>query len=118
MKDKFAGIFLTKTRAEWTDVFRDTDACCTPILEKHEATAHPHNVENGSFLRGPGGQMEPGPSPRLSRTPGVATVRPLPDVGEHTTAVLHDAGYTPDQIQELLRSGAVEQNSNVGQSKL
>lgn len=42
----------------------------------------------------------------LSRTPG--TVRtPAPELGEHTDAVLGEAGYSADEIAELRRDGIV-----------
>ena len=43
--------------------------------------------------------------PRLSRTPG-AWRRPAPLLGEHTDAVLADAGLDPDIIAQLRKEGA------------
>ncbi len=51
VKQKMAAIFKTKTRDEWTKIFDGTDACCTPILELHEAPEHPHNKARGSFVQ-------------------------------------------------------------------
>jgi crotonobetainyl-CoA:carnitine CoA-transferase CaiB-like acyl-CoA transferase len=41
---------------------------------------------------------------RLSETPG--TIRsPAPRIGEHTRAVLAEAGFAPDEIDAALESG-------------
>jgi crotonobetainyl-CoA:carnitine CoA-transferase CaiB-like acyl-CoA transferase len=42
---------------------------------------------------------------KLSRTPG-APAGPGPALGEHTTEVLSALGYSPDEIDALLESGA------------
>jgi crotonobetainyl-CoA:carnitine CoA-transferase CaiB-like acyl-CoA transferase len=42
--------------------------------------------------------------PRLSRTPGVLR-RPAPRLGEHTDAVLAEAGFDADAIARLRKEG-------------
>ena len=42
---------------------------------------------------------------KLGRTPGDPT-RPAPAFGEHTAAVLREAGYSDEEVAELLASGA------------
>ena len=44
---------------------------------------------------------------KLSRTPGDHAQAPGPMLGEHTEEVLRDAGYSDEQVAELLQSGAV-----------
>ena len=46
----FREIFLTKSRDEWTNIFKNTDSCVTPVLNLEEARNHPHSVSRGSFL--------------------------------------------------------------------
>jgi len=43
----------------------------------------------------------------LGRTPGDHARLPGPALGEHTEEVLLAAGYTEEEVQELLASGAV-----------
>jgi len=72
LKQRFAAIFATRTRDEWTAVLEDADACATPVLTIAEATAHPHNVARGTFVEHDG-VLQPAAAPRFSRTPGDAT---------------------------------------------
>ncbi len=44
---------------------------------------------------------------KLSRTPGDPTRAPGPGLGEHTRAVLAEAGYSAEEIDALLEAGAV-----------
>ncbi|XP_046581515.1 alpha-methylacyl-CoA racemase-like isoform X2 [Haliotis rubra] len=111
MKKIFTDIFLSKTRDEWTEAFRDLDACVEPILDMDEAPLHPHNQTNNTFLKNPRGGYEAGPAPGLSRTPGVSTLEPQPVIGQHTLEVLQDAGYSQEDIRSLVDAGAVEQTS-------
>ena len=41
MKERFAAIFKTKTRDEWTPIFDGTDACVAPVLSPWEAHRAP-----------------------------------------------------------------------------
>ena len=43
---------------------------------------------------------------KLTRTPGEHARLPGPALGEHTEEVLAAAGYSPEQVAELLQSGA------------
>ena len=45
----FKEIFLTKSRDEWTNIFKNTDSCVTPVLNLEEARNHPHSVSRESF---------------------------------------------------------------------
>lgn len=111
MKAKFTEIFLTKTRDEWTRIFEKLDACCEPILEHDEAVQDPHNVAIETFITNSDGDAEPGPAPKLTRTPGVRTLPRRPLLGEHTETVLANQGFTKKEITHLLEIGAVFQNT-------
>lgn len=60
--------FLTRTRAEWTEVFEGTDACVAPVLSLREAPHHPHLAARSTFVEH-GGLTQPAPAPRFSATP-------------------------------------------------
>ena len=105
MKERFAALFRTKTRDEWCALMERTDACFAPVLSMAEAPHHPHNAHRGTFAE-VAGQVQPGPAPRFSRTPG-AISSPPPHAGQHTDEVLSDWGLTPAEITKLRDAGAV-----------
>lgn len=93
-------------------VFDGKDACVTPVLTLDEAPLHRHNAERRSFIPSTtaAGQFEPGPAPRLSRTPGtVAVGTKAPSIGQHTLEVLDELGYSKSEIQQFLLDGVVKQ---------
>ncbi|MCI4041129.1 MULTISPECIES: CaiB/BaiF CoA-transferase family protein [unclassified Streptomyces] len=80
--------FLTRTRAEWTEVFTGTDACVAPVLSLTEAPHHPHLVARSTFVEH-SGITQPAPAPRFSATP--VSVRGGPArPGADTAAVAAD----------------------------
>ena len=111
MKEKFTEIFATKSQKEWCDIFDGTDACVTPVLSLNEAPEYDHNKSRKSFLYNKEGNAEPGPAPRLMRTPGVSEVKPDPSIGEHSVEILTDLGYTQKEINELVNNNIVEQSN-------
>ncbi|XP_052100684.1 alpha-methylacyl-CoA racemase-like [Mytilus californianus] len=111
MKKLFKDVFLTKSRDEWVYQFQNLDACVSPVLEPKEAAEHLHNVDNKTFLQDESGSYEPGPAPRLSRTPGVDKVLPQPVIGQQTLMIMREMGYSDSVIEKLLQSGVIEQNS-------
>lgn len=107
MRQRFAAIFATKTRDEWSAVFDGTDACVVPVLGLGEVDDHAHNHARRLLIADEKGDLEPAPAPRLSRTPGASSgPRPLP--GQHTHAVLAEYGFSDQDIRRLVEAGAVE----------
>lgn len=80
--------FLTRTRAEWTEVFAGTDACVAPVLSLTEAPHHPHLAARSTFVDH-GGLTQPAPAPRFSATP-VSVRRGPAQPGADTEAVAAD----------------------------
>ena len=105
MKERFAAVFKTATRDEWTERFAGSDACGAPVLSPWEAHLHPHNAARGTFVE-VGGVVQPGPVPRFSRTP--ASVRcPPPVPGQDTDDALGAWGIDQARIEKLHEVGAV-----------
>ncbi|MDF1596517.1 MAG: CaiB/BaiF CoA-transferase family protein [Acidimicrobiia bacterium] len=105
LRERFSSAFATKSRDEWEEVFRGTDACVSPVLTWSEASSHPHNVARATFVE-VAGTMMPAPAPRFSRTPaGEPAAQPPP--GANTDEVLTGLGYAPDRIAGLRAGGAV-----------
>jgi alpha-methylacyl-CoA racemase len=104
-------IFKARTRDEWEAFARKHDCCLEPVLELDEALdselvrAREMVVE----LDQPGAERpvrQLGIPVKLTRTPGEHARLPGPALGEHTHEVLAAAGYSPEQVAELLASGA------------
>ena len=57
----------SKTRYEWVEIFSQSDACVTPVLDMQEAQEHPHNVARKAFIN-IDGFNQPNASPRYSKT--------------------------------------------------
>ena len=49
IKEAFKARFKTKTRDEWTDLFRDLDACVEPVLTLEEASRDPQLQARGMW---------------------------------------------------------------------
>ncbi len=105
MKERFAALFATKTRAEWEAVFDGTDACVAPVLSPWEAPSHPHMQARGTFTE-VAGVVQPSPAPRFQGTPG-AIRRPPPNPGQHGDEALADWGLSADEVAELRSSKAI-----------
>ena len=105
MKERFAALFATKTRAEWEEVFAGSDACVAPVLSATEAPDHPHNRARGTFTE-VAGVVQPAPAPRFLSTPG-AIRRPPPNPGQHGNEALVDWGVSSDEVAKLRESGAI-----------
>ncbi|HBD11040.1 MAG TPA: carnitine dehydratase [Porticoccaceae bacterium] len=106
MKEKFKGIFLTKTRDEWCQIMENSDICFAPVLSLEEAPEYHHNKERGAFVEVEGVQ-HPAPAPRFSRTPS-AIRGPAPKTGVHTEEVLRDWGIAAEDITALKSGGAIK----------
>lgn len=104
-REKLAAILRTRTRDEWCALLEGSDACVTPVLDLEEAPLHPHNQARGTFVV-VDDVLQPAPAPRLSRTPG-AIGNPPPQAGQDTQAVLCEWGFSQEEIDELLATGAV-----------
>ncbi|MEU6598436.1 CaiB/BaiF CoA transferase family protein [Streptomyces flaveolus] len=106
LRERIAAAFKSRTRAEWTAVFADSDACVAPVLSLREAPAHPHLAARGTFTDH-GGITQPAPAPRFSATPTAVRTGPARP-GADTAAVARDWG-TPapptDDPDDLVTDG-------------
>jgi alpha-methylacyl-CoA racemase len=106
LAQRLAGVFATRSRDEWAQVFADTDACVAPVLTPAEAARHPHAVARGAFVE-VAGQLQPAPVPRLSRTPS-AVQGAAPHPGQHGDAALADWGLDEAEVLALLDAGEAQ----------
>lgn len=99
LKQKFAAVFRTRTRAAWCELMEGTDVCFAPVLDMDEAPQHPHNLARRTFID-VDGVTQPAPAPRFSRTSpelGVAPAAP----GQHGGDILADWGWPQEAIAAL-----------------
>jgi alpha-methylacyl-CoA racemase len=105
LRERFASVFRTKTRDEWSQVMAGSDACFAPVLSMSEAPEHPQNTARGTFVDVEG-VVQPAPAPRFSRTPGRIRHGPA-QAGPNGAETLRAWGLGTDEIAALMKSGAV-----------
>lgn len=105
LRERFAAVFKTRTRAQWCEVFEGSDACFAPVLDMDEAVTHPHNVARELFTEVQG-VLNPQPAPRFSRTPSQIS-RPPSKTGADADEALADWGFTTDQVAALRRDRTI-----------
>jgi alpha-methylacyl-CoA racemase len=105
MKDRFAAVFRTKTRDEWSAVFAGVDACATPVLSPAEAYLHPQVAARRDYVE-INGQLQPSVAPRFGRTQGEAVAGHYL-TGADADAALGSWGIDADTIAELRSGGSL-----------
>ena len=103
LRSRFAQVFHSKTRDEWSAVFEGSDACVAPVLNFSEARAHPHNAQRKTFIEA-GQVTQPAPAPRFSRTPGAIRGAP-PERGGRGGEALADWEFSFSEIERLASLG-------------
>lgn len=103
-------IILTKTRDEWFNIMKNADTCVSPVLELNEVVNDPQLQSREMFPQfehqREGKVTQLGMPIKFSSTPSeFRNFAPL--LGQHTTDLLKDLGYTEQQIEDLRSSGAV-----------
>ena len=101
--------FATKTRDEALRLVREAGVTVGPVYDIDNAIEDIHFRERRIIVEVDDGELGRVPMhnivPRLSQTPGVWR-RPAPRLGEHTDAILAEAGLDRDAIATLRQEGA------------
>ncbi len=105
LKRRFAEVFRSRTRDEWAEIFSGSNACFAPVLSLQEAPYHPHNQARDVYVDVEG-VVQPGPSPRFSRTPSRIQSPPTEPGGDNNRTLL-DWGLTQTEIDRLCESGVL-----------
>jgi len=97
-------IFTQATVKEWMARLEAREVLCAPVNRYADLTTDPQVAATGMLVPDThpraGGFTSLGTPVRFARTPG--TIRtPAPRLGEHTDAVLRDAGLVADEIARL-----------------
>jgi alpha-methylacyl-CoA racemase len=108
VKEEVRAAIRTKTRDEWSAVFKNVDACVEPVLSLGEALNDEQAQARGMVIEvdlpGGGKVRQPGHPIRYSATPpsyGPAGVA----AGAHTREVLREIGCTDEEIDEFEKTG-------------
>jgi len=102
-----AALFASRDRDEWVRVLADHDVCVEPVLAYDEMSAHP--AVAASLWDQPVGDARlrtVAPPVKLSGSPS-SPPRPAPALGEHTDAVLAEAGFTRADIERMRGAGVL-----------
>jgi alpha-methylacyl-CoA racemase len=103
MRAAIAAAVRGRSRDDWCARLEGSDACFAPVLTFAEAAQHGHAQARGAFVD-VAGVRQPAPAPRFSRTPA-GTPRATPFDGQHSAAVLREAGYSTAEIEALMIQG-------------
>ncbi len=107
---EIAELFKTRTTAEWTKLLDDADIPVTPMHDLETIFTDPHMVATGFF------QHEDHPTEgrlvRMREPTEWSDTQPesnrhAPVMGEHTTEILAELGYSPAEIEAMLKDQAV-----------
>ncbi len=102
-KAKIAAIFASRTRDEWQAFSNEHDCCLEVVLTPQEVMDDEHLNARGVWVERPthGGSMV-----KQARTPVAPAAEGVaPKQGEHSDAILAEAGFSADEIQALREAG-------------
>ncbi len=110
LTELLAELFRQQPRAHWLQLLNEADVPCAPVNRREEFMEDAQLLHNRMMVDiddpalGPTRQM--GVAMTLTDNPG-AIKGPAPRLGEHTSEVLDDLGYSADAIRRLVADGAV-----------
>ncbi|HSV80798.1 MAG TPA: CaiB/BaiF CoA-transferase family protein [Ramlibacter sp.] len=107
LRGELAAIFAARPLAHWTRLFRDGQACVTPVLHLDETLAHPHFRERGMRVASAEGAAAQLGCPVKMTGFDPGPPRPAPRAGEHTGEILRQAGFGESEIAALQAAGAI-----------
>ncbi|MBI3709738.1 MAG: CoA transferase, partial [Proteobacteria bacterium] len=112
---KLSAVFVTRTRAAWIERLDTAGVPCGPVNTLGETLTHPHAKARDMVIEvahARAGRVKALGCPlKFSGTPA-STAKAAPSYGEDSVAVLRECGFAADEIDALLRDGAVAGDAN------
>jgi crotonobetainyl-CoA:carnitine CoA-transferase CaiB-like acyl-CoA transferase len=103
-------IVITQPLAYWEKRLIENEVPCSPVntIDKvvQQPQVHARDMVQEMNLDGLGMMSMAGLPIKFSESPGAIRLPP-PRLGQHTAEILAEAGYSPAQIADLARSGAI-----------
>jgi len=94
IEQRLGAAFRTRSRDEWSQRFRGSNACVAPVLEPHEVWEE----EQIKTRLEPGGRQQVPAIPKFLRTP--ASAAPT-NTRDQTREILAEAGFSPGEISAI-----------------
>lgn len=110
LNDELARVFVTRPRQEWEERLRHHDVPYAPVYKMDEVVADPQLRHLGTFhtLEHPRqGPVQAIRSPIWRDGAREGDDRPPPQLGEHSTDILQEAGFPEEEIAQLRRTGVI-----------
>jgi crotonobetainyl-CoA:carnitine CoA-transferase CaiB-like acyl-CoA transferase len=107
IREELESIFAEKTRDEWAEEMADVDAAVDGVYRPEETFEHPQIEARGYVHRPEDGPARVGLPIQGSEVPDVDAVD-VPGHGEHTEALLQEAGLDEATIDDLRDGGAFD----------
>lgn len=100
--------FAQRPFSEWCAIFEQHDVCVEPVLRLDEAFSHPHAHARGLVVDVP--KSKGGTQKQVANPLKFSKARPRYDhtgaeMGEHTTEILRESGFTQAEIDAMRRKG-------------
>jgi crotonobetainyl-CoA:carnitine CoA-transferase CaiB-like acyl-CoA transferase len=104
----------TKTSQEWFRIMRELGLPCTPLLTLDEVLKDPHVRERHMLLtkdQTSSGLTYVGNPCKVAGLDRIELIS-SPELGQHSTELLREIGYSQSEIRHLVESGVLEQRSS------
>jgi crotonobetainyl-CoA:carnitine CoA-transferase CaiB-like acyl-CoA transferase len=107
--DLIQSVIRTESAEHWLAVFEKEQVPCAPVLTRAQMLNHPQVQANNLLVHYEHPQagtvrQTRGPA-RFSRS-SEQTFQGAPALGQHTRAILKDSGYSEEDVQAMIASGA------------
>ncbi|RLA24701.1 MAG: CoA transferase [Gammaproteobacteria bacterium] len=112
----FSGMMETRSTAEWLEILNKADIPVMPMHDLNSIQSDPHLIATNFFRH----QNHPTEGDILSMAvpatwsdSSAEPIRPAPRQGEHSIELLQEAGYTKQQIDEMLKQKVIQSPEDI-----